>query len=147
MQLKTHLKIDQNLSGKPVELREGYAVVVLETKENMVADEKGLIHGGFIFSLADYCAMLAVNEPTVVLASAKVDFRKPVVLGDVLKAEGKVVKSEGKKRWVEVKVFRNLDLVFEGEFLCVIPEKHVLSLFENPSSGRTPHPAERPLNQ
>jgi acyl-coenzyme A thioesterase PaaI-like protein len=49
---------------------EGYAVVELKTKENMRADEKNLVHGGFIFSLADYCAMLTVNEPTVVLASA-----------------------------------------------------------------------------
>ncbi|WP_448587695.1 PaaI family thioesterase [Thermocrinis sp.] len=128
MQLKTHLSIDQNLSGSPAEIGEGYAVVVLETKKNMVADERGLIHGGFIFSLADYCAMLSVNEPTVVLASARVDFKKPVVVGDVLKAEGRLVKSEGKKRWVEVKVFREGDLVFLGEFLCVVPERHVLDL-------------------
>ncbi len=129
MQLRTHLKIDQNLSGKPVDLKEGYAVVVLETKENMLADEEGLIHGGFIFSLADYCAMLSVNEPNVVLASAKVDFKKPVILGDILRAEGKLIKSEGKKRWVEVKVFRDEEEVFVGEFLCVVPEKHVLKRF------------------
>ncbi|WP_448584738.1 hotdog domain-containing protein [Thermocrinis sp.] len=129
MQLRTHLKIDQNLSGKPVDLKEGYAMVVLETKENMLADEEGLIHGGFIFSLADYCAMLSVNEPNVVLASAKVDFKKPVILGDILRAEGKLIKSEGKKRWVEVKVFRDEEEVFVGEFLCVVPEKHVLKRF------------------
>jgi uncharacterized protein (TIGR00369 family) len=121
MQLRTHLKIDQELSGTPVEVGEGYAVVELKTKENMRADEKNLVHGGFIFSLADYCAMLTVNEPTVVLASAKVDFKKPVVVGDTLRAEGK-------KRWVEVKVYRNQDLVFLGEFLCVVPDKHVLDV-------------------
>lgn len=129
MQLRTHLKIDQELNGTPVEVGEGYAVVELKTKENMRADEKNLVHGGFIFSLADYCAMLTVNEPTVVLASAKVDFIKPAVVGDTLRAEGRLLRAEGKKRWVEVKVYRNQDLVFLGEFLCVVPDKHVLRLF------------------
>lgn len=128
MQLRTHLKIDQELSGTPIEVGEGYAVVELKTKENMRADEKNLVHGGFIFSLADYCAMLTVNEPTVVLASAKVDFKKPVVVGDTLRAEGRLLRTEGKKRWVEVKVYRNQDLVFFGEFLCVVPDKHVLDI-------------------
>jgi uncharacterized protein (TIGR00369 family) len=128
MQLKTHLKIDQGLSGSPVEVGEGYAVVELKTKENMRADEKNLVHGGFIFSLADYCAMLTVNEPTVVLASAKVDLKKPVVVGDTLRAEGRLLRAEGKKRWVEVNVYRNQDLVFFGEFLCVVPDKHVLDI-------------------
>ena len=128
MQLRTHLKIDQGLSGTPVEVGEGYAMVELKTKENMRADEKNLVHGGFIFSLADYCAMLTVNEPNVVLASAKVDFKKPVVVGDTLRAEGKLLRAEGKKRWVEVKVYRNQDLVFLGEFLCVVPDKHVLDI-------------------
>ncbi len=128
MQLRTHLKIDQELSGTPIEVGEDYAVVELKTKENMRADEKNLVHGGFIFSLADYCAMLTVNEPTVVLASAKVDFKKPVVVGDTLQAEGRLLRTEGKKRWVEVKVYRNQDLVFLGEFLCVVPDKHVLDI-------------------
>jgi uncharacterized protein (TIGR00369 family) len=128
MQLRTHLKIDQELSGTPIEVGEGYAVVELKTKENMRADEKNLVHGGFIFSLADYCAMLTVNEPTVVLASAKVDFKKPVVVGDTLRAEGRLLRAEGKKRWVEVKVYKNQDLVFWGEFLCVVPDKHVLDI-------------------
>jgi len=128
MQLRTHLKIDQELSGTPIEVGEGYAVVELKTKKNMRADEKNLVHGGFIFSLADYCAMLTVNEPTVVLASAKVDFKKPVVVGDTLRAEGRLLRAEGKKRWVEVKVYRNQDLVFLGEFLCVVPDKHVLDI-------------------
>ena len=44
MQLKTHLKIDQELSGTPVEVGEGYAVVELKTKENMEAVLKIQLH-------------------------------------------------------------------------------------------------------
>jgi acyl-coenzyme A thioesterase PaaI-like protein len=66
MQLRTHLKIDQEISGTPVEVGEGYAVVELKTKENMRADEKNLVHGGFIFSLADYCAMRGCSKKSLI---------------------------------------------------------------------------------
>lgn len=126
MEIKTHKKINQSLSGTPLELSEGKALVKLKTDERMVADEKGLIHGGFIFSLADYAAMLAVNEETVVLAKAEVKFVKPVKLGDEILATAEVKEIEGKKRKVYVEVKRGEDLVFLGEFLCVVPERHVL---------------------
>uniref|UniRef100_A0A832GNM8 PaaI family thioesterase n=1 Tax=Caldimicrobium thiodismutans TaxID=1653476 RepID=A0A832GNM8_9BACT len=127
MEIKTHQKIDQSLSGTPLELNTGFAKVKLKTDERMVADDKGLIHGGFLFSLADYAAMLAVNEETVVLAKAEVKFLKPVVLGDEVIAYATVKEVEGKKRKVEVEVKRGEEIVFVGEFLCVVPERHVLS--------------------
>ena len=39
----------------------------------------------------------------------------------------KVSQGEGKKRWVQVEVKRGEEKVAEGEFLCVVPERHVLS--------------------
>lgn len=126
MEIKTHQRIDQSLSGTPLELNTGFAQVKLKTDERMVADDKGLIHGGFLFSLADYAAMLAVNEETVVLAKAEVKFLKPVVLGDEVIACATVKEVEGKKRKVEVEVKRGEEIVFVGEFLCVVPERHVL---------------------
>jgi len=126
MEVKTHQRIDQTLSGTPVKLEPGKAFVKLKTDERMIADDFGLIHGGFIFSLADYAAMLAVNEETVVLAKAEVKFLKPVRLGDEILAEAVVKEVEGKKRKVSVEVKRGEEVVFTGEFLCVVPEKHVL---------------------
>jgi len=127
MEIRTHRRIDQSLSGVPVELSQGKAIVKLKTDERMVADEYGLIHGGFIFSLADYASMLAVNEETVVLAKAEVKFLKPVKLGDEVVATAEVKGIEGKKRFVSVEVKRGDEVVFTGEFLCVVPEKHVLA--------------------
>lgn len=131
MEKKTHKLIDQRLCGKVVEIKEGYSRVELETTEEMVADEKGLVHGGFTFSLADYSAMVASNNPYVVLARANVKFIKPVKLGDKLVSIAKVVSSDGNKKTVFVEVFKKengkeTEKVFEGEFLCVELEKHVL---------------------
>src|SRR5205823_9068457 len=107
MEQRTHEKISAHLCGRPVELSEGRARVLLETNRDMAADERGLVHGGFTFGLADYAAMLAVNEPTVVLASAQVKFLGPVVAGDRVEAEASVERSEGRKRWVKVVVRRD----------------------------------------
>ncbi|GAB6075461.1 hotdog domain-containing protein [Desulfurobacterium crinifex] len=126
MEIKTHEKIDQRLCGKPVKLGENYAEVELETTEEMAADEKGLVHGGFIFGQADYAAMLAVNHPNVVLGGANVRFLKPVKVGERVLAIAKVISEEGKKRIVDVVVKREDEEVFKGEFICFVLPKHVL---------------------
>ncbi|MHA2297926.1 MAG: PaaI family thioesterase [Candidatus Hodarchaeales archaeon] len=127
MTQKTHLKINKDLCGEPIEIKEGYSKVRLQTTFDMILDETGLVHGGFTFSLADHAAMLAVNHPNVVLGEANVRFLKPVVEGDVLLAEARLTKSEGKRRSVEVQVTNAKGTVFRGEFTCFVPETHVLN--------------------
>jgi len=126
LDIRTHTKIDKGLSGFPEDLKDGFAVVRLETTDIMAADEFGLVHGGFLFSSADYAAMLAVNEPTVVLAKAEVKFLKPVRVGEEVIFTARVEKMEGKKIIVSVRGEKGGASVFEGEFLCIVPEKHVL---------------------
>jgi acyl-coenzyme A thioesterase PaaI-like protein len=132
---RTHLEIEPRLCGQPVELGPGRAHVTLATTRDMAADDRGLVHGGFTFGLADYAAMLAVNEPTVVLASAETRFLGPVTAGDRLDAEAVVERSEGKKRWVNVVVRRDGVAVMEGAFLAVVPDRHILD-----TPARTPRP-------
>ncbi|MDK2854038.1 PaaI family thioesterase [Thermococcus sp. PK] len=127
MEQRTHLLTSKELVGEPVKIEEGYAEVKLKTREEMKVDEYGLVHGGFTFGLADYAAMLAVNEPTVVLGKAEVKFTKPVKVGDELLAKAKVEEDQGKKKVVFVEVFnQNQEKVLEGKFYCYVLEKHVL---------------------
>lgn len=51
--IKTHKLINERFSGRVLESAEGRARVILDTNIDMIADEFGLIHGGFIFSGAD----------------------------------------------------------------------------------------------
>ncbi len=126
MQPKTHQLINKELCGKPVEIGNGKAMVELLTDEKMAVDEEGLVHGGFVFGLADYAAMLAVNDPFVVLGSADVRFLKPVKVGDKLIAKAKIESSNGRKRIVNVDVLKNGETVFNGTFTCFVLDKHVL---------------------
>jgi len=126
MIVNTHLKIDNGLCGTVIALEEGYAAVELETTAQMAADEQGLVHGGFIFGAADYAAMAAVNEPTVVLAASRCKFLAPSRAGDEIVFKAKCVESDGKKYKITVLGYCGEKEIFSGEFKAVVTEKHVL---------------------
>lgn len=127
MKIITHEAIDQKLCGRPLAVENGYSRVALKATGSMVADGSGLVHGGFVFGLADYAAMIAVNHPNVVLGAADVKFLKPVCLNDEVVAEARLEPpEEGKKRQVTVTVLKGSETVFQGVFTCFVLDKHIL---------------------
>ena len=128
MNSMTHKNINQELCGTPVLIKEGSSIVRLRTTDHMAADEEGLVHGGFVFGMADYAAMLAVNDPYVVLGSAETKFLKPVTVGEELEAHATIEENVGKKRRVAVSVFCGETKVLSGVFVCFLLEQHVLKI-------------------
>ena len=126
MEILTHQSIDHRLCGHPVKIKKGYSRVELMTSPDMAADPSGLVHGGFIFGLADYAAMIAVNHPNVVLGAADVKFLKPVRIAEMIVAEARIEEIQGKKHWVAATVKHADDIVFQGMFTCFVLETHVL---------------------
>lgn len=124
----THLLTSKKLVGDVVSIKNDTATVSLKITKEMVVDQYNLAHGSFVFGLADYAAMVAINEPTVVLGKAEVKYLKPVVLDDVLTAEARITnKTNGKKIEVTVIVSNSENnVVFEGNFICFVLEKHIL---------------------
>ena len=127
MDIITHQAIDQRLCGRPLMVEKGHSRVQLETTQDMAADQSGLVHGGFVFGVADYAAMIAVNHPNVVLGSADVKFLKPVRVAETITAEAKVEEVQGKKHWVAVSVSQDDEIVFQGMLTCFVLDKHVLT--------------------
>ncbi|MGB5285294.1 MAG: hotdog domain-containing protein [Polyangiales bacterium] len=126
MDPRTHLQADPGLCGTLLALDEGSAHVALDTTASMAVDAQGLVHGGFVFGLADYAAMLAVNDPNVVLGAAETRFLKPVRMGDRIVANAQTLDSHGRKHKVRVEATVNSERVFEGTFTCFVLERHVL---------------------
>ena len=126
MNIITHELIDRELCGTPLKVSEGYSQVEMTTIERMAVDDPGLVHGGFIFGLADYAAMIAINHPNVVLGGSQVRFLKPVKTGERVVAEARVEDASGKKQEVQVVVRRDETAVFEGTFTCFVLDRHVL---------------------
>lgn len=127
MKPDTHLAISPTWVGSPVDISKGRAVARLVTRVEMCADDVGLVHGGFAFGLADYAAMLAVNDPNVVLGAAETKFLAPVRCGQVMVATAEVLSEQGKKREVECRVAVDDRVVFEGRFTCFVLPQHILS--------------------
>jgi len=127
MNVLTHKMIDKELCGRPSLIDDNYSKVEMITTRIMAVDDTGLVHGGFVFGLADHSAMIAVNHPNVVLGAADVQFLKPVRSGDVLIAEAHAGKKEGKKQSVSVTVKNGDTEVFKGLFICFSLDKHVLN--------------------
>jgi acyl-coenzyme A thioesterase PaaI-like protein len=154
----THLALDRRLCGEPLDpegTAAGTARVGLTTVAEMAADAAGLVHGGFVFGLADHAAMLAVNHPNVVLGSAAVRFLLPVAVGERLVAEANVAETSGRKHRVLVEVRRLRrraeagatgqagaatgeagEAVMSGELVCFALDAHVLVV----TGGGDPEP-------
>ena len=127
MQVRTHLGISHALCGEPLELSEGRALTRFVTTAEMGADDRGLVHGGFVFGLADYAGMLAVNHPHVVLGSADLRFTAPVAVGDAVIARASVTAEKGKKRSIDVTASVGDRVVLEGTLTAFVLEQHVLT--------------------
>jgi acyl-coenzyme A thioesterase PaaI-like protein len=130
MIIHTHPDIDRDLCGEPVSLSAGAAEVALTAGPEMAVDPRGLVHGGFVFGLADHAAMLAVNHANVVLVQAEVRFIAPVKVGDRMVARARLESGpdEGKRPLVEAEVTVGERTVFSGTFHCAVPSRHVLEL-------------------
>ncbi len=126
MELNTHLKLNNDINGKVIELKPTYSKVELITKDFMVADSQGLIHGGFAFCAADFAAMAAVNDPYVVLAKSETKFLAPVQLGDTIIFEANIINNDGIKNSVEVIGAVNEKAVFKGIFFTATLNSHIL---------------------
>ena len=120
MDINTHHLINRKLCGNPTDVGDGFARVEMVATDAMTADAIGLVHGGFVFGMADYAAMLAVNDPNVVLGAAEATFFKPVAVQETVVAEARVSNIKGKKQTVEVVVQRNNETVFKGIFTCFL---------------------------
>ncbi|MFO0635310.1 MAG: hotdog domain-containing protein [Nannocystaceae bacterium] len=123
----THALLDAELCGTPVVTAAGRAEVEFVATERMRADATGLVHGGFVFGLADHAAMLAIDAPTVVLGAAQSRFLAPVVVGDRVRAIAHLRDVVGKKHLVDVEVRRGEDLVLQASMTCFVPAQHVLA--------------------
>lgn len=127
--VRTHLGLHHGLCGAPVALGPGAATVRLQATPEMAADAEGLVHGGFVFGAADHAAMLAVNDPLVVLAAAEVRFLAPLAVGEVVELRATVTEERGRKRIVAVEGRQGGaegPVVFTGSFTAAVLDQHVL---------------------
>jgi acyl-CoA thioesterase len=100
------------LGIKLIELGPGSATAELTPDENMV-NAHGTVHGGIIFSLADYVFAAASNSygRTSVGVNNNVNFMSAGKLGQTLTATAKEIKKTNRLAWYSIHVYSGEDLI------------------------------------
>ncbi len=109
---------DQELIGELLELVIGErACSELMIDESMVLTKARVARGHYLFAQANSIAIALVDAPMAVTGSVELKFIRPVQLGEVVVAVGKVLKRKRNKYWVQVSVHVGMEEVLRGNWV------------------------------
>jgi len=109
---------DQELIGELLELVIGErACSELMIDESMVLTKARVARGHYLFAQANSHAIALVDAPMAVTGSVELKFIRPVQLGEVVVAVGKVLKRKRNKYWVQVSVHVGVEEVLQGNWV------------------------------
>lgn len=143
-EIVTSPEINPSLCGTIAELSKSYAKCILPTTPDMIVDNDGLIHSGFVFAAANYAAQAAINKEFSILISSKSNFYAPLKFGDTLVIEAQALFDENSKKR-EVKLIGHVNdiKVFEGNMQIIVTDEHIFKL-KRPPVENAPRPAGAP---
>lgn len=121
-------KISRSLCGEISEMAKNSAVVKFNPTQEMIADDNMIIHYGFIFNSASFCALSAVNEPNSIIIYSEVKFLSPLELGNEVTFKATALHSDLKKREVSVEGFLYNIKIFDAIFHIVVFEKSMFKI-------------------
>ena len=109
---------DQELIGELLELVIGErACSELTINEGMVLAKARVARGHYLFAQANSLAIALVDAPMALTGSVELKFMRPVQLGEVVVAVGKVLKRTKDKYWVQVSVRVGTEEVLRGDWV------------------------------
>ncbi|HBP64313.1 MAG TPA: transcription factor FapR [Desulfosporosinus sp.] len=109
---------DQELIGELRELVIGErACSELMINESMVLAKARVARGHYLFAQANSLAVALVDSPMALTGSVELKFIRPVQLGELVVAVGKVIKRKKNKYWVQVSVRVGTEEVLRGDWV------------------------------
>lgn len=126
--IRIYKKISRDLCGEIVELAKNSATVKFNPTPDMISDDNMIIHYGFVFNSASYCAMAAINEPNSIIIYSEVKFLSPLELGNEVTFKANAIHSDLKKREVSVEGFLYNIKIFDAIFHIVVFEKSMFKI-------------------
>lgn len=94
-----------------------YAFSVMEVTEEMVLEKNSIARGHYLFAQANSLAAAVIDADTALTGSARIRFKEPVYLGDVVEAEAVVKFKRGFTYLVNVYSSVKGKLVLKGQFI------------------------------
>ena len=87
---------------------------MLVIDSSMVLTKARVTRGHYLFAQANSLAVALVDARMALTGSVELKFLRPVLLGEVVVAEGKVIKRKEHKYWVEIALKVNSEEVLRG---------------------------------
>lgn len=123
---------NQELIGELLELVIGErACSKLLIDESMALTKARIAHEHYLFAQANSLAIALVDAPIVLTGSVELKFLRPVQLGDVVVAVGKVQKRKRNKYWVQISVHVGSEEVLRGEWVLFAIDRLGVGIDEN----------------
>lgn len=110
-------------------LAEDGSVVSLPTVPDTYEGPPGYLHGGIIATLLDEAMSKAVRARGLIAMTRRLeaDYQRPVPSGSAIRIEGRVVRDEGRKHWVEARVLDERGIALaEGKGLFIEIRREML---------------------
>ncbi|MCF7934993.1 MAG: transcription factor FapR [Synergistales bacterium] len=120
----------EDVVGELLELEpDSWALSVIQASRDMAFRDTDIIWDHHIYSQASSLAMAVIEARLVVTGAARVNYRKPALVGDRLIAKAKVGSRKGNKTVVSVRTRVEGKEIFVGRFVVVtMDERSGLSL-------------------
>ena len=117
---------EEELIGQLLDIKLGeYAISMLEVTEDMVS-EFGHVRGHHLFAQANSLALAVIDSKVVLTGSARVRFKRPVLLGERVIAKAEVKTRKGVSYLVSTYLKVDGDLVCKGHFIMFAQDKKQL---------------------
>lgn len=112
----------RELVGELIDLQLGVeGISRLPTSDDMAFSRSGVIRGQFLYAQAESLALSLIDADEVLTGLARLKFRRPVAVGEVLLARGRVLRPRAHHKFVVEVVTRvDRDEVFRGKFLVAV---------------------------
>jgi hypothetical protein len=112
----------RELVGELIDLRLGdEGLSRLRTEADMAFSRSGVIRGQFLYAQAESLALALIDADEVLTGLARIKFRRPVAVGEVLLARGRVLRPRAYHKYVVEVITRvDRDEVFRGKFLVAV---------------------------
>ncbi|WP_407307610.1 transcription factor FapR [Desulfosporosinus sp. SB140] len=115
---------DQEVIGELQELVIGEsACSTMVVEESMVLTKARVARGHYLFAQANSLAIALVDAPMALTGSVELKFIRPVQLGELVVAEGRVAKRKGDKYWVNVVLMVNTEVVLRGSWVLFAKDR------------------------
>lgn len=110
----------EDIVGELIDLEVGQTgISMMRVTSDMVLQKTGVARGHYMYAQANTLALAVIDAPAALTGVANIKYKVPIYSGANLVARAEVIRREGEKYTIWVKIRNNNQEVFRAKFLIV----------------------------